>query len=177
MRAHAGTVMEDQMTANPPVYGDQERRHELARALLSRGIMTARCASTCLLLATTLFVPDAIAKASPALAREPARSAESSTPRALRRIVERHIAEARLAESVSAYTISPALVQLRRYVEPGRKLRMVCVVDLILSDRHGALLATVRGNATTVGATPHEALDAAAHAAVAGLPKALQTHP
>jgi hypothetical protein len=128
-----------------------------------------------LLLATTLFAPGAIAKANTAtLAREPARSAESSTQQALRRIVERHIAEARLAESVSAYTISPALVQLRRYVEPGRKLKVVCVIDLILSDRQGALLATVRGSVATVGATPHEALDAAAHAAVARLPQALR---
>jgi hypothetical protein len=107
------------------------------------------------------------------MAGEPARSAEA-TQQALRRIVEHQLAEARLTDSVSAYTISPALVQLRRYLEPGRKVRLVCVIDLVLSDRQGALLATVRGSASGVGAAPRETVAAAAHAAVARLPELLR---
>jgi hypothetical protein len=47
------------------------------------------------------------------------------------------------------------------------------VVDLALSDRQGALLASVRGNASTLGASEDETLDAAARSAVARLPAAL----
>lgn len=135
--------------------------------------MTARGLSSVALLAMTLSVSNAIAEPRSTGVRELARSGGTDAERALRRAVERHVAEARLTDALSAYAISPSLVQLRRYVEPGRKVRLVCVVDLILLDRQGALLATVRGSASATGATPHEAVDAAAHAAVARLPRVL----
>jgi hypothetical protein len=63
---------------------------------------------------------------------------------------------------------------LRRYVEPGRNVKLVCVIDLAVFDRQGALLATVRGNAATPGENRAEAIEAAARAAVSRLPSALQ---
>jgi hypothetical protein len=136
--------------------------------------MTARRASVGLLLATTLFVPGAIAQTNTTRSGELARSVRSASQRALRQIIEQHIAAARLTDSVSAYTVSPALIQLRRYLEPGRKVRLVCVIDVSLTDRQGALVATVRGTAGALGAAPDEAVSAAAEAAVARLPAALR---
>jgi hypothetical protein len=37
------------------------------------------------------------------------------------------------------------------------------MVDLALSDTHGSLVASVRGSATTRGASSRETIDAAAH--------------
>jgi len=78
-------------------------------------------------------------------------------------------------EAVSPYAITPTLVQLRRYVEPGRRVKLVCVIDLAISNQHGVVVATVRGSAATTGASRDEAVDAAMHAAVVRLPVVLQT--
>lgn len=105
-----------------------------------------------------------------------ATSAESQALRAeqaLRNAVKRHVSDAGLTEQLASYTVFPSVVQLRRYVEK-RKLKLVCVVDLAVKDQQGSLLASVRGNATAIGASPDEAVDAAALAAVAQLPQALQ---
>jgi hypothetical protein len=124
--------------------------------------MNSRHAFAGLLLATSLFVGSASADTT------------SGTARDLNRVVEHRLAEAGLTESVRPFSVAPALVQLRRYVEPGRNVKLVCVIDLALFDRQGALLATVRGNAATPGENRAEAIEAAARAAVSRLPTALQ---
>jgi hypothetical protein len=115
---------------------------------------------------------DAVAKG--AAARAPS-AAQARAEAALQAAVARHLAEANLSESLSPYTLSPSLVQLRRYVERGGKeYQLVCVVDLALSDAQGTVVASVRGNTAARGASYREAIDAAAGAAVSRLPEALQ---
>jgi len=94
---------------------------------------------------------------------------------ALREAVRRELAEADLGATLRDYTVSPSLIQMRRYVESDtRQLKLVCIVSLSLRDDQGALLASVNGNATTINATQRDTLDAAAHAAVVRLPEALR---
>jgi hypothetical protein len=93
---------------------------------------------------------------------------------ALSESIKAQVNEARLASKLRGYTISPALIQLRRFIEPGQKrARTVCVVELALADAERGFVANVRGNASSFGATQLDTLDAAAHAAVARLPEAL----
>ena len=93
---------------------------------------------------------------------------------ALNDAVKLHVGAAGLDASLRGYTISPALIQLRRYVETGQKqLKTVCVVDLALSDEQRGIVANVRGNAATLGASPLEAVDAAAYTAVSRMPEVL----
>lgn len=134
--------------------------------------MSHRLPSLGLLLLASLFA----LPTSAAPKAKGAKSAESQTARAeqaLRDAVKRHVSDAGLTEQLASYTVAPSVVQLRRYVEK-RKLKLVCVVDLAVKDQQGSLLASVRGNATALGASPDEAVDAAAHAAVVRLPQALQ---
>lgn len=124
-----------------------------------------------LLVASFLATPTAAApKAKRATSAERQAAHAEQT---LRDSVKRHVSDAGLTEQLASYTVAPSVVQLRRYVEK-RKLKLVCVVDLAVKDHEGSLLASVRGNATAIGASPDEAVDAAAHAAVAQLPQALQ---
>ncbi len=92
----------------------------------------------------------------------------------LSRAVEQSLAQQSLTGAVSSYGISPTLVQLRRYVEPGHQVKLVCVIELALSNRQGAVLAKVRGSVATTGASRAETVNAAARAAVARLPLVLQ---
>jgi hypothetical protein len=129
-----------------------------------------------LLLTAMLAAP--LASATPqtkarAASRAKATAAERSNAATLSDALRRHLAEAGLTDSFGAYGISPSVTQLRRYVE-SKRLKLVCIVDLSLTDEQGTLLATVRGSATTVGASPDEAIDSATHAAVARLPQALR---
>ena len=94
--------------------------------------------------------------------------------------IRTQVVTAGLTPKLHGYRLSPALIQLRRFIEPGQKQpRTVCVVELGLNDG-GGLLANVRGNASSVGASQLATLDAAAHAAVERLPEtlsALQNRP
>ncbi len=100
---------------------------------------------------------------------------DAETRAALSRSLERHLAHAKLDDSLKPYQLSPSLVQLRRYVEsPSKQVKLVCVVDLALMDAQGVLVASVRGNVTTPSSERREAIDAAAHAVVSRLPAALQ---
>jgi hypothetical protein len=99
---------------------------------------------------------------------------DARTRAAVRDIVKRHLEQARLDPALRAYTVSPALVQLRRYVEPDSDVpALVCVIDLALLDDGKKLVGRVRGSAKTVPASTMEALDAAARSAVAELPQLL----
>lgn len=149
------------------------RAKALARLLLPCWFVFARPLSITLLLAATSFVPIAIAQPNTTRAGELDRS-EQSSQQALRRVVEQRIAAARLADSVSAYTVSPAIIQLRRYVEPGGRVKLVCVIELSLTDRQGALFATLRGSASIRGTNTNEAVNAAAEAAVSRIPELLR---
>ena len=92
---------------------------------------------------------------------------------ALRTAVTQQLADAGLSASLAGYSLSPSLIQLRSYVEPRQKqARLVCIVSLALKNDRG-VLAEIRGSAATAGASPLEAVDAAAHAAVARLPAVL----
>ncbi|MES1183547.1 MAG: hypothetical protein ABUL60_07010 [Myxococcales bacterium] len=93
---------------------------------------------------------------------------------ALSESVRSQIVMAGLEPKLHGYSISPALIQLRRFIEPGQKqARTVCVVELGLNNAQQGLVANVRGNASSVGASPRATLDAAAQAAVHRLPETL----
>jgi hypothetical protein len=146
-------------------------------ALAVSGRMIPGRAAGCLVLTTLLAAP--LASAAPkAKARGASRPdapvvTTQSHAAVATEALQRHVTEAGLTDSLARYVITPSVVQLRRYVE-AKRLRLVCVVDLALRDERGTLLATVRGNAIAVGASPHEAIDSATHAAVVRLPEALQ---
>jgi hypothetical protein len=92
---------------------------------------------------------------------------------ALQNSVAQRLTEAGLTRSLEGYSLSPSLVQLRSYVEPGQKhARLVCIVGLALSSDRG-VVANIRGSAMTVGTSQLSAVDAAAQAAVARLPAVL----
>ena len=101
---------------------------------------------------------------------------DAKTLAALNHSLQRYLADAHLVESLRPYTVSPSLVQLRRYVEDDtpKQAKLVCLIDLALNDAQGNVVASVRGSAITRGASPHETIDAATHAAVSRLPGALQ---
>ncbi|HEY4159642.1 MAG TPA: hypothetical protein VGM29_16140 [Polyangiaceae bacterium] len=66
-----------------------------------------------------------------------------------------------------AYTLSPALIQLRRFLEDGRRTpTLACVIDIAVSDERGVLIATVRGSTKALNASPRQALEGAADAAL-----------
>ena len=140
--------------------------------------MTGRSARWGLLLVTVLSAPLAAAANGDSAVRIAAVHAPAGTDAraraALSESLRRYLSEAALADSLRPYTVSPSLTQLRRYVEDSKQARLVCMVDLALSDAQGTLVASVRGSATTRGASPRETIDAAAHAAVTRLPGALQ---
>ncbi len=139
--------------------------------------MQPRQASFALLLAGSLAVSAAVAAPADSSARVETATAPAGTDArlktALRASVAQHLANAGLADSLSGYSLSPSLVQLRRYVEPGQKqARLVCVVGLALNSDRG-VLADIRGSASTASASALDAVDAAAQSAVAHLPAVL----
>jgi hypothetical protein len=101
---------------------------------------------------------------------------DAKTRAALNDSLRRYLADAHLVESLRPYTVSPSLVQLRRYVEDdtSKQAKLVCLIDLALNDAQGKVVVSVRGSATTRGSGPRATIDAAAHAAVSRLPDALQ---
>lgn len=75
-----------------------------------------------------------------------------------------------------AYTAYPTIVELRRYVEHGEKTPTVtCIVSVALTDEKQVLIATVRGSASSRGATSREVLEVATQAAVKRLVKAIES--
>ncbi len=141
--------------------------------------MTVRSARWGLLLATVLSAPFAAAANGDSPVRVGVLHAPAGTDAralvALSESLHRHLAEAPLSESLRPYTVSPSLVQLRRYVEDTKKAKLICLVDLALRDAQGNLVASVRGSATTRGASSRDTIDAATYAAVSRLPGALQS--
>lgn len=135
-----------------------------------------RSAWGCLLAA--IFVPSLLA-AAPA---DSATRGRGTTTRdgtdarlktALQASLERHLDEAHLDQALAGYVLSPSLIQLRRYVGPAPgSVKLVCVVGLAVKSEHG-IVADVRGNAATLGASATETIDAATRAAVSRLPSAL----
>lgn len=92
---------------------------------------------------------------------------------ALNEALQRHLDEANLDQALAGYSLSPSLIQLRRYVEPNAgHVKLVCVVGIALKSESG-LVAEVRGNAATFGASPTATIDAAVGSAVSRLPGAL----
>jgi hypothetical protein len=139
--------------------------------------MKPRKASFAVVLASCLAVSFAAVAQADSSARVEAASAPAGTDArlklALRTSVTQQLADAGLSASLDGYSLSPSLIQLRSYVEPGKKqARLVCIVGLALKSDRG-VLAEMRGSAATVGASPLETVDAAAHAAVARLPAVL----
>ena len=102
-------------------------------------------------------------------------SVDAETKRALRDEVTRNIAALDFVGVVGRYTLSPSLVQLRRYVDAGAsEPRLVCIVDVALRDGHDALVGSVRGSVSAEGATQREAIAAAVHSAMKRVPQAIQ---
>ena len=134
-------------------------------------------ASFALVLASSLALSLAAVAHADSSPRVEAASAPAGTDAriklALQTSVTQQLAAAGLAKSLDGYSLSPALIQLRPYVEPGQKeARLVCIVGLALKNDRG-VLAEMRGTASTAGASPIETIDAAAHAVVARLPAVL----
>lgn len=134
-------------------------------------------ASLALTLAGSLALSFAALAHADSNARVSAATAPAGTdPRlrvALQNSVAQRLTEAGLTRSLQGYSLSPSLVQLRSYIEPGHKhARLVCVVGLALSSDRG-VVADIRGSAMTVGTSQLSAIDAAAQAAVARLPAVL----
>jgi hypothetical protein len=91
--------------------------------------------------------------------------------RALSDAVRLHIGQSGLSNALRGYSIIPALIQLKRVTGPGQaQPSIVCVVELSVQHSQRGWLATVRGNASSLGATQWETISAAAQAAVARLP-------
>ena len=86
---------------------------------------------------------------------------------ALQAAVAQHLTAAGLGAELEGYSLAPALLQLRRYVDPGQKrTKIVCVVGLTVQNEAREVVGEIRGSAATLGASPLEAVDAAAHSAV-----------
>lgn len=86
---------------------------------------------------------------------------------ALRVAIAQHLAAAGLDDALAGYSLSPALLELRRYVDPGQKrTKFVCVVGLSVQNAEREIVAEIRGSAATQGASQFDAVDAAAHSAV-----------
>jgi hypothetical protein len=107
---------------------------------------------------------DSSAGAAPVTA---AAATDARLSRALQKAVAEHVVESGLEAALRGYSLSPSLIQLRRYVDPGQsRSKFVCVVALSLQNGQHEVLAEVRGNAATAGPSQLEAIDAAAHSAV-----------
>jgi len=103
-------------------------------------------------------------------------SIDARTRAAFRHAVTAGVAEARFS-SERAYTAYPAIVQLRRYVEPGEKSpTLVCLVSIAVSDDKSVLIASVRGSATSRNAAANDVLEVASQSAVRSLLKALESN-
>lgn len=132
--------------------------------------MNPRRASFFCLLACLCAAP----MTAPALAAEsrPTGASQARLDRDLREALARHVAQAGLGASLRGYSLSPAIVQLRRYVD-GKQTKAVCIVSLVLKSGDDDVLAEIRGSASALGGTTAEALDAAVHSAVSRVPDAL----
>lgn len=73
------------------------------------------------------------------------------------------------AGTLDGYTLFPKLLELRRFVEGKDKPTLVCVVELMVVNGSGAVVARARASANSQTATQKETLDAAAQAATARL--------
>jgi hypothetical protein len=93
---------------------------------------------------------------------------------ALSEAIRIQVGQSGLATKLRGYSILPALLQLRRVTGPGQQQPSTeCVVELSLQHAKRGLVANVRGNASSIGATQLETLYAAAHSAVDRLPETL----
>jgi hypothetical protein len=140
--------------------------------------MTARRSPLRYLLPTLLALSLAGVAAADGRVEVTAASAPAGTDarikQALSDSIRARITSSGLEPKLHGYRISPALIQLRRFIEPGQKqARTVCVVELGLHDAERGFVANVRGNASSFGATQLDTLDAAAHAVVDRLPQTL----
>ncbi len=137
--------------------------------------MSFKHASLAYLLLASLTAPLALAGPAQAAGATAQRAkSDASMKQSLREAVTRHVARAGLKASLRGYSLSPAIVQLRRYTEPGQKqARTVCIVSLVLKNDHDVVLADIQGRAQALGASPLDALDAAAESAVSRVPDAL----
>jgi hypothetical protein len=81
-------------------------------------------------------------------------------------LIEQDIANNESSAALDGYTLFPKLLELRRYVEGDKKTATsVCVVELVLMDTAGDIVARTRAAASSESATPQETLAAAAQAA------------
>jgi hypothetical protein len=139
--------------------------------------MNIRRTSLWLALAGLLTASASVAATPTSAGVEPANAPAGTDPQvrqALRLAVAQHLAAAGLDGALGGYSLSPALLQLRRYVDPGQKrTKFVCVVALTVQNEQREILAEIRGSAATLGASQLDAIDAAAHSAVLHVPDTL----
>jgi hypothetical protein len=113
-----------------------------------------------------------VASADPGITIAPASSppaVDARTRSAFHDAVAEDLASNDAATVLDGYTLFPKLVELRRFVEGKEKPTLVCVVELVVVNGSGAVVARTRASANSQTATQKETLDAAAQAATARL--------
>lgn len=119
-----------------------------------------------------LFLAAPVASAEPGIHIAPASSpatVAAKTRVALHDAVATDLASNGAAATLDGYTLFPRVVELRRFVEGKDKPTLVCVVELVVVNGGGAVVAHTRASANSQTASETETLDAAAQAATARL--------
>lgn len=125
-----------------------------------------------LLVAACLAAP--LTSSETARAATTAEASKAELHRALQEAVTRHVSQSGIGSSLRGYALAPAIVQLRRYAEPGTKqTKVVCIVSLAVKNQREELVADVRGSASAIGGSSLDAVDAAASSAVSRVPAVL----
>jgi len=113
-----------------------------------------------------------VASAEPGIKIAPASSppaVDARTRVALHDAVADDLANSGAATALDGYTLFPQLVELRRFAEGKGKPTLVCVVELVVVNGAGDIVARTRASANSQTASQKETLDAAAQAATARL--------
>jgi hypothetical protein len=119
-----------------------------------------------------LLLAASVASAEPGIKIAPASSPPAVDARAvvaLHDAVAGDLANNDAAATLDGYTLFPKLVELRRFVEGKAKPTLVCVVELVVVNGAGEVVARTRASANSQTASQKETLDAAAQAATARL--------
>jgi hypothetical protein len=113
-----------------------------------------------------------VASAEPGIKIAPASSppaVDARTRVAFHDAVADDLASNDAAASLEGYTLFPKVVEVRRFVDGKEKPTLVCVVELMVVNGAGDVVARTRASANSQSASQKETLDAAAQAATARL--------
>ena len=119
-----------------------------------------------------ILLAASVASAEPGLKIAPASSppaVDARTRVAFHDAVADDLANSAAAATLDGYTVLPKVVEVRHFVEGKQKPTLVCVVELVVVNNGGDIVARTRASANSQTATQKETLDAAAQAATARL--------